>query len=105
MAQQREQWTDGANTLALAPGVITLYDRNVATADELDRRGWRVIAAEDVLLGREEVSLDAGIENLSVAREQRDLTRPRRPALLVAPPRPERGVRLVARFSCLVTDE
>jgi len=58
VAQQREQWTDGANTLALAPGVITLYDRNVATAAELDRRGWRVIAAEDVLLGREEVSLD-----------------------------------------------
>jgi len=58
VAQQREQWTDGANTLALAPGVITLYDRNVATADELSRRGWRVIAAEDVLLGREEVSLD-----------------------------------------------
>jgi arginine deiminase len=58
LAQQREQWTDGANTLALAPGVITLYDRNVATADELSRRGWRVITAEDVLLGREEVSLD-----------------------------------------------
>jgi len=58
IAQQREQWTDGANTLALAPGVITLYDRNVATAEELDHRGWRVITAEDVLLGREEVSLD-----------------------------------------------
>ena len=60
VAQQREQWTDGANTLALAPGVITLYDRNIATAAELDRRGWRVIAAEDVLLGREEVRLDDG---------------------------------------------
>lgn len=54
----REQWTDGANTLALAPGVITLYDRNVATADELARHGFRIVAAEDVLLGREEVSLD-----------------------------------------------
>jgi len=58
LAQQREQWTDGANTLALAPGIITLYDRNIATADELSRRGWRVITAEDVLLGREEVNLD-----------------------------------------------
>ena len=58
LAQQREQWTDGANTLALAPGVITLYDRNIATADELSRRGWRVVTAEDVLLGREEVNLD-----------------------------------------------
>ena len=58
VAQQREQWTDGANAFALAPGVITLYDRNVATADELARRGWRVVDAEDVLLGREAASLD-----------------------------------------------
>ena len=58
VAQQREQWTDGANAFALAPGVIVLYDRNVATADELARRGFRVVAAKDVLLGREEVRLD-----------------------------------------------
>lgn len=58
LAQQREQWTDGANTLALAPGVITLYDRNVATVEELNRYGFRVVNARDVLLGREEVSLD-----------------------------------------------
>jgi len=56
--QQREQWTDGANALALAPGVITLYDRNVRTAEMLAAHGFRVIAAEAVLLGREEVSLD-----------------------------------------------
>jgi arginine deiminase len=60
VSQQREQWTDGANAFALAPGVVVLYDRNVATADELARRGFRVVAAEDVLLGREEVALDAG---------------------------------------------
>jgi arginine deiminase len=58
VARLREQWTDGANTLALAPGVITLYDRNVATADELARHGFCIVAAEDVLLGREEVALD-----------------------------------------------
>lgn len=58
IAQQREQWTDGANTMAVAPGVITLYDRNIATAEELDRRGWRILEADDVLLGREELSLD-----------------------------------------------
>jgi len=58
VAQQREQWTDGANAFALAPGVAVLYDRNVATAEELDRRGFRVVNAEDVLLGREEVDLD-----------------------------------------------
>ena len=60
VAQQREQWTDGANTLALAPGVITLYDRNVATAEALDRHGFEVVHAEDVLLGRAEVDPAAG---------------------------------------------
>ena len=60
VAQQREQWTDGANAFALAPGIVVLYDRNVATADELGRQGFRVVAAEDVLLGREEVRLDDG---------------------------------------------
>jgi len=58
VAQQREQWTDGANALAVAPGVILLYDRNVATADELDRAGFRIVTAEDLLLGREEIDLE-----------------------------------------------
>jgi arginine deiminase len=57
--QQREQWTDGANAFALAPGVIVLYDRNQRTADELLKSGFRVIEAEDLLLGREELDLDA----------------------------------------------
>jgi arginine deiminase len=58
VAQQREQWTDGANAFALAPGVIVLYDRNIATADALAAAGFRVLPAEDVLLGREEVTLN-----------------------------------------------
>jgi arginine deiminase len=53
--QQREQWTDGANSLAVAPGLITLYDRNLRTAEELSGRGFRVVSAEDLLLGRTEV--------------------------------------------------
>ncbi len=60
VAQQREQWTDGANCLALAPGVITLYDRNVRTVEALSKRGFHIVAAEDLLLGREEIDLDAG---------------------------------------------
>ena len=57
--QQREQWTDGANAFALAPGVITTYRRNHRTTEELARRGWRVVAEEDVIHGREEL-LDQG---------------------------------------------
>jgi arginine deiminase len=59
VSQQREQWTDGANALALAPGLIMLYDRNIATAEELDRRGFRVVAARDLLLGREEIETES----------------------------------------------
>jgi arginine deiminase len=53
--QQREQWTDGANAFAIAPGVILLYQRNRRTAEELDRRGWRIVPAEDVIAGKAEV--------------------------------------------------
>lgn len=47
--QQREQWTDGANAFCLAPGVITSYCRNVATAAALDQAGYRVVSAKEVL--------------------------------------------------------
>jgi arginine deiminase len=47
--QEREQWTDGANAFCLAPGVILGYSRNVYTSEELDRAGYRVVTAEQVL--------------------------------------------------------
>jgi arginine deiminase len=56
LAQQREQWTDGANAFAVAPGVIILYRRNRRTLDALDARGFRILREEDVLSGDEEVA-------------------------------------------------
>jgi arginine deiminase len=53
--QQREQWTDGANAFALAPGVILLYERNVRTAEALDENGYNIVHEDDVLLGRTEL--------------------------------------------------
>lgn len=53
--QQREQWTDGANAFALAPGVILLYERNVRTAEELARHGYHIVYEDDLLLGRTEL--------------------------------------------------
>ncbi len=76
IAQQREQWTDGANAFALAPGVIVLYDRNVATAEELARKGFRIVAAKDVLLGSEEVSLD-GEQRICLLIESHEISRAR----------------------------
>jgi arginine deiminase len=53
--QQREQWTDGANAFALAPGLILLYRRNHRTMEELARRGWRILAGEEVAAGRHDL--------------------------------------------------
>ncbi|MGH9458950.1 MAG: arginine deiminase family protein [Thermoanaerobaculia bacterium] len=53
--QQREQWTDGANAFALAPGVILLYERNVRTAEELAAHGYSIVYEDDLLLGRAEL--------------------------------------------------
>lgn len=57
--QQREQWTDGANAFAIAPGVIVIYRRNRRTLDTLARRGWRILTEDDVLVRNEPV-LGAG---------------------------------------------
>ena len=53
--QAREQWTDGANAFALAPGIMLLYRRNRLTVEELPRRGWRIVEQEEILSGRREV--------------------------------------------------
>ncbi|HKI87362.1 MAG TPA: arginine deiminase family protein, partial [Thermoanaerobaculia bacterium] len=47
--QEREQWTDGANAFAVAPGVILLYRRNRRTVDELQAHGFRVLTETEVL--------------------------------------------------------
>ncbi len=39
--QEREQWTDGANAIALGPGGIILYSRNRKTVAALEERGFR----------------------------------------------------------------
>lgn len=51
IAQAREQWTDGANAVAVAPGVILLYQRNHRTLEELRGRGWRILGDEQVTSG------------------------------------------------------
>ncbi len=53
--QQREQWTDGANAFALAPGIVILYERNVRTAEELSSHGYHIVYEDDLLLGRTEL--------------------------------------------------
>ena len=64
----REQWDDGNNVLAIAPGVVVAYERNVDTNTRLRRGRHR------------------GHHH----RRRRARARPRRPALHVLPHRPRR---------------
>jgi arginine deiminase len=41
--QQREQWSDGANVFALAPGLIIGYERNTNTFTALGEQGYRIM--------------------------------------------------------------
>ncbi len=48
----REQWNDGSNTLAIAPGVIITYERNYVSNELLDKRGIKVLTMPSSELSR-----------------------------------------------------
>ncbi len=50
--QEREQWHSGANFFAFAPGKIIGYRRNNYTAAELNKHGFEILNAEDVVNGK-----------------------------------------------------
>ncbi len=50
--QEREQWHSGANSFAWAPGKVLTYARNIHTLDQLDKNGFEIVLAEDILSGK-----------------------------------------------------
>lgn len=51
-AAEREQWNDGTNFLAVSPGVVLGWDRNVTTNRMLEHNGIEVIPVSGSELGR-----------------------------------------------------
>jgi arginine deiminase len=49
---EREQWNDANNVLALAPGIVVAYERNIATIRAMEAAGIRVHRIPGDELGR-----------------------------------------------------
>lgn len=47
--QEREQWTDGCNLVALKPGIALTYDRNPKTEEAFRDYGYDILHARDFL--------------------------------------------------------
>jgi len=47
--QEREQWTDSCNLVALKPGVALAYDRNPKTEEAMIEHGYSILPAEELI--------------------------------------------------------
>jgi arginine deiminase len=74
--QEREQWTDGANFFAIAPGVVIGYERNDRTFDMMQEHGYRVVSAAGFLSYFEASDFVAG-EKIAIKLEGNELSRGR----------------------------
>jgi arginine deiminase len=54
--QEREQWHSGANFFALGPGKVMGYARNVNTLEEMNKHGFEIIRAKDVITNHIDLS-------------------------------------------------
>ncbi len=76
--QEREQWTDGCNLVALKPGVAITYDRNPVTEKAFKEFGYKVVGAEKLLR-----DFDSGkntpdkVENTIITLPSNELSRAR----------------------------
>ncbi len=50
--QEREQWHSGANFFALGPGKVIGYERNIYTIEEMNKNGYEILKAKDIISGK-----------------------------------------------------
>ena len=75
--QEREQWTDGANVFAVAPGIIVGYERNHRTFEGLQEHGYRVVTAESFLSYYGSSPFKPGQEKVAIQLAGTELSRGR----------------------------
>src|SRR5215203_5390009 len=51
VVQDREQWASGCNFVAMRPGLVLSYARNVGTLVQMERAGFRIITGMNYLTG------------------------------------------------------
>lgn len=75
--QFREQWTDGANVFALAPGIIVGYERNTNTFDELKKHGYRLMNPYEFVEEFGDDAFDPGDQKIAIKFMGHELCRGR----------------------------
>ena len=76
--QEREQWTDGCNLVALKPGVAIAYDRNHKTEEELIKAGFKIYSAVKLIEDNEKGNIDISqIEKTIITIPSTELSRGR----------------------------
>ena len=76
--QEREQWTDGCNLVAIRPGIALTYDRNPLTEKAFLKNGYSIIHARDFVEGVAKGDIDPnGISNTIITLDSSELSRAR----------------------------
>ncbi len=74
---EREQWTDSCNVVALKEGVVIGYDRNDKTAEAFKQHGFNVITTENLFKKFEEGLLPKDVQNTLILLPSAELSRAR----------------------------
>jgi arginine deiminase len=76
--QEREQWTDACNLLAIRPGVAISYDRNVYTEKAMEKYGYTILPAPEFLeMCKKDPKTAEKLENTIISLPSGELSRAR----------------------------